>query len=68
MDQQIKFYKAAFLQGNGFDIPVLVGTSRYQYGQRLVNVLHNILKFIRKVAGFHKPVVMKRAQSWQQRD
>ena len=35
MDPQIEFYKAAFLQkkGNGFDIPVFDGTSRYQYAR-----------------------------------
>ena len=51
MDQQIELYKAAFLQqGNGVDILVFVGTSRYQYGQGLGDVLHGILKFIPKVA------------------
>ena len=64
MDPRIKFYKAACLkQGNGFDIPVFVGTSRYQYGQGLGDVLHGILKFIPKVARFLKPVVMKGAQT-----
>ena len=63
MDPQIEFYKSAFLQqGDGFDILVFVGTSRYQYGHGLSDVLHGILKFIPKVAGFLKPVVMKGAQ------
>ena len=64
MDPRIEFYKAAFVQqGNGYDIPVFVGTSRYQYGQGLGDVLHGILKFIPKVARFLKPVVMKGAQT-----
>ena len=64
MDPRIEFYKAAFLQqGNGFDIPVFVGTSRYQYGQGLGDVLHGILKFIPKIARFLKPLVMKGAQT-----
>ena len=64
MDPRIEFYKAAILQqGNGYDIPVFVGTSRYQYGQGLDDVLHGILKFIPKVARFLKPVVMKGAQT-----
>ena len=47
MDPRIEFYKAAFLQqGNDFDFFVFVGTSRYQYGQGLGDVLHCILKFI----------------------
>ena len=64
MDPRIEFYKAAVLQqGNGFDIPVFVGTSRYQYGQKVGDVLHGILKFIPKVAKFLKPMVKKGAQS-----
>ena len=64
MDPRIEFFKAAVLQhGNGFDIPVFFGTSRYQYGQGLGDVLHGILKFIPKVARFLKPVVMKGAQT-----
>ena len=64
MDPQIEFYKAAFLQqGNGFDIPVFVEISRYQYGQGLGDVLHGILKFIPNVARFLKPVVMKGVQT-----
>ena len=64
MDPRIEYYKAAFLQqGNGFDIPVFVGTSRYQYGQGWGDVLHGILKFIPKVARFLKLVVMKGAQT-----
>ena len=53
MDQRIEFYKADFLQqGNGFDIPVFVGTYRYQHGQGLGDVLHGILKFIKKLQDF----------------
>ena len=64
MNPQIEFYKAAFLQqGKGFDITVVVGTSRYQYGQGLGDVLHGILKFITKVVRFLKPIVLKGAQS-----
>ena len=64
MDPRIEFNKAAFLQqGNCFDIPVFVGTSRYQYGQGLGDVLHGILKFIPKVARILKPVIMKGAQT-----
>ena len=44
MDQRIEFYKAAFSQrGNGFDIPVFRGTSRYQYGQGLGAMLRGIV-------------------------
>ena len=64
MNTRIEFYKAAILQqGNGFDIPVFVGTSRYQYGLGISDVLHVILKFIPKVARFLKPVVIKGAQT-----
>ena len=64
MDPRIKFYKAAFLQqGKSFDIPVFVGTSKYQYGQGLDDVLHEILKFFLKCERYIKPVVMKGAQT-----
>ena len=59
MNQRIEFYMAAFVrQGKSFDIPIVVGTSRYQYGQELGDVLHGILKFILKFAVLFKPVVM----------
>ena len=64
MDPRIEFYKAAFSQrGNGFDIPVFRGTSRYQYGQGLDNVLRGIVRFIPRVAQFFKPVAMKGVQT-----
>ena len=42
---------------------VFVGTSRYQYSQGIGDVLHGILKFIPKVAGFLKMLAMKNAQT-----
>ena len=64
MDPRIEFYKAAFSQrGNGYDIPVFRGTSRYQYGQGLGNILHVIVWFIPKIAQFLKPVAIKGAQT-----
>ena len=60
MDPRIECYKAAFPQrGNGLDIPVFRGTSRYQYGQGLGDVLRGIVRFIQRVAQFLKPVAMK---------
>ena len=60
MDSRIEFYKAAFSQrGNGFDIPVFRGVSRYQYGQGVGDVLRSILQFFPKVARFLKSVVIK---------
>ena len=53
MDPRIEFFKAAFSQrGNGFDIPVFKGTSRFHYGQGLGDVLRNIVRFIPRVAQF----------------
>ena len=64
MDPRIEFYKAAFTQrGAGFDIVVFRGTSRYQYGQGVGNVLRGILRFIPTVAQFLKPVAIKGAQT-----
>ena len=64
MDPRIEFYKAAFSQkGNGFDFPVFRGTSRYQYGQGLADVLSGIVHFIPRVAQFLKPVAMKGIQT-----
>ena len=64
MDPRIEFYKAVFFQrGNGFDIPVFRGVSRYQYGQGVNDVLRGILQFFPKVARFLKPVVIKGAQT-----
>ena len=49
MDPRIEFYKAAFSQkGNGFDVPVFRGTSRYQYGQGLGDVLCVIVRYLPK--------------------
>ena len=63
MDLRIKFYKAAFLQrGDGFDIPVFRGSSRYQYGQGLGDVLLGIVQIIPKIANFLKLVSIKGAQ------
>ena len=63
MYPQIEFSKAAFSQrGNGFDFPVFRGTSRYQYGQGLGDVLRGIVQFIPRVAQFLKPVAMKGVQ------
>ena len=49
--------------GNGYDIPVLRATSRYQYGQGLGDMLHGIVRFILKIAQFLKPVAIKEAQT-----
>ena len=40
------------------------GTSRYQYGQGLGDVLRGIVRFIPSVAQFLKPVAMKGAQTF----
>ena len=50
--------------GNGYDIPVYRGVSRYQYGKGLGDVLRGILPFIPKIAQFLKPVVIKGAQNF----
>ena len=64
MDLRIEFYKAAFShRGNGFDIPVFKGISRYQYGQGVGDVLRGILRFIPTMAQFLKPVAIKGAQT-----
>ena len=64
MDPRIEFYKAAFSQkGNGFDFPVFSGTSRYQYGQGLGDVLRDIVRYIPKVKQFLKPVAMEGIQT-----
>ena len=64
MDPRIEFYKSAFSQrGNGFDLPVFRGTSRYKYGQGFGDVLRGIVRFIPRVAQFFKPVAMKGVQS-----
>ena len=65
MDQRIEFYKAAFSQrSNGFDIPVFRGTSKYQYGQGLGDVLCNMVRFIPRVAQLFKPVAIKGVQTF----
>ena len=64
MDPRIEFYKAAFSQkGNGFDFPVFRGTSRYQYGHGLGDVLRGIVRYIPRVTQFFKPVAMKGIQT-----
>ena len=64
MDPRIEFYKAAFSQkGNGFDFPVFRGTSRYQYGQGLGDVLRGIVRYIPRLTQFFKPVAMKGIQT-----
>ena len=64
MDPRIEFYKTAFSQkGNGFEFPVLSGTSRYQYGQVLGDVLRGIVRYIPRVTQFFKPVAMKGIQT-----
>ena len=64
MDPRIEFYMAAFSQqGNGFDCPVFRGTSRYQYGQGLGDVLRGIVRYIPMVTQFLKPVAMKGIQT-----
>ena len=64
MDSRIEFYKAAFSQrGNGFDISVFRGTSRYKYGQGLGDV-RGIVRFILKIAQFLKPVAIKGDQTY----
>ena len=64
MDPRIEFYKAAFFhKGNGFNFPVFRGTSRYQYGQCLGDVLRGIVRYNPKVTQFLKPVAMKGIQT-----
>ena len=64
IDPRSEFYKAAFShRGNGFDILVFKGVSRYQYGQGVGDVLRGILQFFLKVAQFLKPVVIKGAKT-----
>ena len=64
MDPRIEFYKAAFSQrGNGFDFPVFRGTSRYQYGQGLGDVLRGIERYLPRVTQFLKPVAIKNIQT-----
>ena len=64
MNPRIEFYQAAFSQwGNGYDIPLFRQTSRYQYGQGLVDVLRGIVRFIPKIAQFLKPVAIIGAQT-----
>ena len=64
MDPRIELYKAAFSQrGNGFEIPVFRGSSRYQYGQGIGDVLRGIWRFIPSLARFLKPVAIKGAQT-----
>ena len=60
MDLRIEFYTAAFDQrGNGFDFPAFRGTSRYQHGQNLGDVIRGIVRYILWVTQFFKPVAMK---------
>ena len=60
MDPRIEFYKAAFSQkGNCLDFPVFRGTSRYQYGQGLGDVLRGIVRYLPRVTQFLKPVAIK---------
>ena len=64
MDPRIEFYKAALFQtGNGYDFPVFRGTSRYQYGQGLGDVLCGIVRYLSRVTQFLKPVAMKGIQT-----
>ena len=64
MDWRIKFYNAVVSQREKeFDFPVLRGTSRYQYGNGLENVLRGIVRFIPRVAQFFKPLAMKGVQT-----
>ena len=64
MDPRIEFFKAYFSQrGAGFEISVFRGTSRYQYGQGLGDVLRGKVRFIPRVAQFLKPVAMKGVQT-----
>ena len=65
MDPQIEFYKSAFSQrGNGFNSPVLWGTSRSRYSQGLGDELRGIVRVIPRVAQFIKPVTMKGVQTF----
>ena len=64
MDSRIEFYKALFFyKGNSFDFPVFRGTSRYQYGQVLGNVLGGIMRYIPRLMQFLEPVAMKGIQT-----
>ena len=65
MDQRIEFYKAAFSQKcNGFDFPDFRGTSTYQYGQGLGDLLRGIVRYIPRDTQFLKPVSMKGIQTY----
>ena len=60
MDPRIELNKVAFFQNaNGFDFSVFKGTSRYQYGQGLGDVLRGIVRYIPRVTQFFKPVPKK---------
>ena len=64
MDPRTEFYQQAFShRGNGFNIPLFRGVSRYQYGQGLGDVLRGILQFFPMVARFLKQVAIKGAQT-----
>ena len=64
MDPRIEFFEAAFSKrGNNYDIPVFMGTSRYQYGQGLGYVLRGIVRFIQIIPHFLKPVTIKGAKT-----
>ena len=65
MDPRREFNKAALSQkGNGVDFLVFRGTSRYQYGQGLGDVLRGIVRYIPIMTQFLKPVAMKAMQTF----
>ena len=59
MDLRMKYYKAAYSQrGDFFDIRVFWGTSRYQNGQGLGDVLSGTMRFVPKITQLFKPITM----------
>ena len=64
MNPRNEFYNTAFSEwGNGLDILVFRGVSRYQYGQGVGDVLRGRLQFYPTVARFLKPVAINIAQT-----
>ena len=62
--QELNFTRQLFFQkGNGCYFPAFKGTSRYQYGQGLGDVLRGIVRYIPRVTQFLKPVAIKGIQT-----
>ena len=64
MNPRIEFYKAGFSQrGNGFDMPVLRGTSKYQYNQGVAMCSAVFCGLFLQWRGFSKPLAIKGAKT-----